>query len=114
MALALSGSRPVGRASTRLTLPRADLGDEGLALARRPLAVRVGADAERPVLDGDLDVLGTDAGQGRLDDELIGAVGHIERKAEAFGMHVPGARTHEAVFKEPIHRLAKRDELAEW
>jgi hypothetical protein len=71
-------------------------------------------DVERAVLDRDLDVLGLEARQRRLDGQGIRSARHIERDAVAFECAGdPAARTHEAVFKEPVHRLPERDELAQ-
>src|SRR6185369_45585 len=90
-----------------------DLGDETLALARLALVAELAADRQGAVLDGDVDVLGLDARQGRFDHEGIRRAGHVERKLVG-GFDAAERAADEAVLEQSIHRRAKRHELAEW
>src|SRR5204863_1084220 len=70
------------------------------------------ADTERAVLDGDLDVIGIDPRERRLDDERVLGIRHIERETVLGSAIRYRRRADKTVFEQPIHRLSKRNELA--
>src|SRR5918992_109037 len=74
-------------------LAPADLPDEVIALALLALLTALAVDRQRAVLDRQLDVVGLNAGQRRLDDERVGVHADVEREGRTTTISHGPART---------------------
>src|SRR5438105_7686286 len=90
-----------------------DLLDQIAALVAGALLGGLAADRQRPVLDGDVDVVRLDARKRRLDGERVRVGGHVERKGWCGEGTTRPIEWTEVVIEESVHRLAERHDVAE-
>ena len=65
------------------------------------------ADVQQPVLDRNLDILGLDAGQGPLDDDVVTLLNYVERDRPTSGL----VRTEPS--PEAVHRILNPPQIPE-
>jgi hypothetical protein len=77
------------------------------------LGLALASDRQDVTLDRDLDIIGLDARQRRLDDEYFLGLGDVQRQRGRTILSQEAARPDDALPEQGVHRIVEADRLLE-